>query len=170
MRILLHLYPRRWQRRYGAEVEDLLARQPFSLAAAIDLVAGAIDVRLHPGVTMAAASARPEGAPAMSTRAFGLDCSAAGRIPPADQWRASKTTIAATIVLTLVWMVIRISIGDNAYVEAFSIFPFMVALVLSMRVTYLKARPFSVYAVFVIGWSVVFGALLLGAAWLAATL
>ena len=54
---LLRLYPPPWRRRYGGEVAEMLADQRFSLRIAIDLIAGAIDVWLHPSVTLAAAVA-----------------------------------------------------------------------------------------------------------------
>ena len=54
---LLRLYPPMWRRRYAAEVAAMVDGRGFSLAVAIDLVAGAIDVRLHPSATLAAATA-----------------------------------------------------------------------------------------------------------------
>ena len=57
MRWLLRLYPRIWRERYGAEVEEMLSGHAFSLRVAIDLMAGAIDTRLHPSATLAAAVA-----------------------------------------------------------------------------------------------------------------
>ena len=54
---LLRLYPSSWRRRYGDEVAGLLADRGFSFSMAVDLVAGAIDVWLHPSVTLAAAVA-----------------------------------------------------------------------------------------------------------------
>ena len=35
---LLKLYPPRWRRRYGAELTEMIAAQPFSIGAAIPLV------------------------------------------------------------------------------------------------------------------------------------
>src|ERR1051325_9352336 len=135
MTALLRLYPRRWRQRYGPEVADMLAGRPFSLAVAIDLIAGAIDVRLHPDVTMAAAMSQPEGVKNMEAKSLGFDCSAGGRISAADQWRASALTIGGTLALTLVWMGLHFRMGDNAYVDSFSVFPFLVAGLLSTRAT-----------------------------------
>jgi hypothetical protein len=48
MRWLLRLYPRDWRRRYGPEMEALLSEMHPGPRAAVDLVRGAIDARLHP--------------------------------------------------------------------------------------------------------------------------
>lgn len=47
-RTLIRLYPRAWRQRYGAEMCELLAQDRFTLRAATDLLAGAIDARLYP--------------------------------------------------------------------------------------------------------------------------
>lgn len=48
MKRLIALYPRRWRERYGAELDEFLARRRPSLNVAIDLLRGAIDAHLHP--------------------------------------------------------------------------------------------------------------------------
>jgi hypothetical protein len=57
---LLRLYPREWRRRYGAELEELVASQPRSLQLVIDLLGGAVDARLKPQM----AARQPDSAPA----------------------------------------------------------------------------------------------------------
>jgi hypothetical protein len=168
---LLRLYPRLWRRRYGDEVAAMLAGRGFSLAVAVDLVAGAIDVRLHPSATLAAAAAatpRQEGT--MLGRLARLDCAAllGTDVTKADQWKASAVTIGGTVVLSVIWMAAHIRIGDNPYVDSLSLMLFMVPLLFSMRYTYLKRRPASVQAVFVAGLSLALAALLLAAGWISA--
>jgi hypothetical protein len=168
MTVLLRLYPRRWRRRYGAEVEHLLEGRRFSLALAIDLIAGAIDVRLHPGVTMAAAAASaPQEENNMTSRILALDCSG-GRFSQADQRRAVGVTILGTVVLTLAWMWAHARLGDNPYVDSLSVLPFLVPYLASMRMTYLKERPFNVYLAFVIGWTLILTVFLLAVGSIAA--
>ena len=168
------LYPSPWHRRYGGEVAEMLAQRGFSLAIAIDLVAGAIDVWLHPAVTMAAAlAAEPKAEEkTMLNRIASLDCSAmlGGTITKEEQWKASGVTIGGTVVLTLIWMAAHIRIGDNTYVDSLSLMTFIIPLLFSMRYTYLKKRPASVQAVFVIGFSVLIAGFMLGAGWIAAQL
>ena len=55
---LLKLYPPRWRRRYGRELAQLVATRPFSIATAIDLVAGAIDAWIYPQSSTAAAESK----------------------------------------------------------------------------------------------------------------
>jgi hypothetical protein len=170
---LLKLYPSPWRRRYGDEVAGMIADRGFSLRIAIDLVAGAIDVWLHPSVTLAAAAAaqsKTTEEKTMLNRIARLGCGAAfgPDVTRADQWRATIVTIGGTIVLTLVWMAAHVRIGDNAYVDSLSVMPFMVPMLFSMRYTYLKGRPGSVQAVFIVGFSLLLAAFMLACGWIAA--
>ena len=120
---LLRLYPRRWRRRYGGEVAAMLAGRSFSLAVAVDLVAGAIDVWLHPSATLAAATAAsPQEERTMLSRIARLECAAlmGSDVTKADQRKASWITVGLTLVLTLIWMYAHIRIGDNPYVDSSS--------------------------------------------------
>jgi hypothetical protein len=67
-------------------------------------------------------------------------------------------------------MAAHIRIGDNTYVDSLSLMTFIIPLLFSMRYTYLKKRPASVQAVFVIGFSVLIAGFMLGAGWIAAQL
>jgi hypothetical protein len=154
---LLRLYPRPWRQRYGDEVAAMLAGRPFSFAVAVDLVAGAIDVWLHPSATLAAATA----ASRQKERAM-------PEVTNADQWKAGGMMVGLTLALTLIWMYAHIRIGDNPYVDSLSIMPFMVAALFSMRYTYLKQRAASVQAVFIGGLSLAIAALMLAAGWISA--
>ena len=58
MSVLLSLYPKRWRERYGDEFAELLAERPPSLRDRLDIVAGALDARIHP--QLAGSAARPE--------------------------------------------------------------------------------------------------------------
>lgn len=166
MTVLLRLYPRRWRRRYGPEVEQMLEGRRFSLALAIDLIAGAIDVRLHPGVTMAAvAASAPQEEKPMTSRILALDCGGS-RFSQSDQWRAAAVTILGTLVLTLAWMWAHLRLGDNTYLDSLSVLPFLVPYLASMRLTYLKTRPFNVYVAFLIGWSLILTLFLLAVGWI----
>ncbi len=51
MRWLVRLYPQRWRNRYGQELEAMLEQSRPSLRIAVDLVAGALDARLHSQLT-----------------------------------------------------------------------------------------------------------------------
>ena len=172
---LLRLYPPPWRRRYGGEVAELLADRRFSLRLAIDLIAGAIDVRLHPSVTLAAAvAAEPhvEEKKTMLQRIARLDCGAAfgTEVTRADQWRATAAALTGTVVLSIAWMAAHVRIGDNAYVDSLSMLTVVVPWLYSLRYTYLKKRPGSVQTVFIASFSLLIAAMMLGAGWIASRL
>ena len=153
---LLRLYPRTWRRRYGAEVEEILAGRTFSFRTTIDLVAGAIDVWLHPVETLAAAAAAApprKDDTTMLNRILRFDCAAAygPDVTREDAWKAGVSMILTTLVLTIVWMALHVRLGDDAVVDAFGMLPFMIGMVVSMRYTYLKGRPAAVQAIFIGG-------------------
>jgi hypothetical protein len=169
---LLRLYPAPWRRRYGEEVAGMIAGRRFSFRIAIDLVAGAIDVWLHPSVTLAAASAaEPTTAEerTMLSRIARFDC-AGPDVTRADQAKAAIVTLGGTVVLTLVWMAARIRTGENAYLDSISAMAFLVPTVVSMRYTSLKRRPASVQAVFIGALLLAVTAILLAAGWIAGRL
>jgi hypothetical protein len=171
---LLRLYPSPWRRRYGGEVAEMLAGRGFSFRIAVDLVAGAIDVWLHPAATLAAVPAAPskQEERTMQNRIARLDCGAVSGVPitKEDQWRSGVVAVGGTLVLTLIWMAVHVRIGDNDYVDALSLLPFMIPFVFSMRYTYLKNRPGSVQAVFIGGFSLLLTVIMLGAGWISARL
>lgn len=47
---LLRLYPAAWRARYGEEFAELLVSRPPALRDRLDIIAGALDARLHPQV------------------------------------------------------------------------------------------------------------------------
>lgn len=168
---LLRLYPPAWRRRYGEEVAEMLAGRSFSFGNAIDLVAGAIDVWLHPSATLAAAEAAHTNAEenTMLSRIARFECASmlGPDVTKADHKKAAIVMIAGTLVLTLAWMALHVRIGDNDYADSLSVLPFMIPFLFSMRYTYLKRRPASVQAVFIGGMTLAVTAIMLTSAWLA---
>ncbi len=55
VRWLLALYPRGWRERYGEEFLALLETEPASIRGLVDVLAGAIDARLHRDYPLTAA-------------------------------------------------------------------------------------------------------------------
>jgi cytochrome b6-f complex iron-sulfur subunit len=82
-RLLLRAFPRRWRERYGDEFLALLAERGGSGADLLDILAAALDARLHPrrpaGAALARLAAGPAVVPARSPTAFGIVASG----PPA---------------------------------------------------------------------------------------
>ncbi len=172
MTILLWLYPSAWRRRYGAEVEQMLADRGVSLRVAVDLVAGAIDTWLHPSQTLAAAHA----AAAVTTqeerttlsRVLRFDCAGVYGISKDDQKKAAISTIGWTLVITLAWLGLSLRFPKDPRVESLSMMPFMFSIIYSLRYTWLKDRPGSVQAIFIGGLSLAMAAFFLGVGWIAA--
>jgi hypothetical protein len=166
---MLRLYPRTWRRRYGDEVAAMIEGRPFSLATAVDLLAGAIDVRLHPSATMAAAAADSAVKERTMTNGIAkLDCAAllGPNVTKTDQWRALGVTIGLTVVLSLAWMALHVRFHDNPYVDALSMMPILASWLFGMRYTYLKDRGWAVQAAFIGGFSTIIAAILLAAGWI----
>ena len=164
---LLRLYPPAWRRRYAEEVATLLADRPFSLSLAIDLIAGAVDVWLHPSQTLAAAKhfKDAEKETVMSKPVFGFDCTRVlgPAVTRADQRKAVIAMFATTILLTGTWMVVHIKRGDNPVIDSLSMMPWIIGMMVSMRYTYLKDRSAGTQAVIIAGVTFVSAAFLIGA-------
>jgi hypothetical protein len=169
---LLILYPRAWRRRYGDEVAEMLAGRGFSLRTSVDLVAGAIDVWLHPSETLAAArmSQSEQEEKNMLNRIARLACDLPEGVSAIDQWKSAGVMIGGTVILTLAWMALRRGIGNPPYMDALGVMPFLIPFLFSMRYTYLKGRPASVQAVFIGGFSLLLAAFMLAAGWVAGKL
>ncbi len=156
---LLALYPPRWRRRYGDELRALLGEQPFSLHAVVDVIAGAIDAWFEPqkfphqeGVSMMKLGCLTHG----------------GRVSREDAWKSAAVNLGGTLVLTALWMVLRIRhLADRTYVDAFSAMMFLVPYLFSLRYTSLKGRSLRTQSTF-IGGTILILTLILGTAgWIA---
>ena len=149
----------------------MLEGRGFSLRTAVDLIAGAIDVWLHPSLTLAAATTAHspnEEEKTMLSRVLRLECGAlAPGMTRADQWKASITIVVFTLALTLGWMGLHATFHDNPIVGGMSLVPFMSSLLVSTRYTYLKGRSPSVQWTFIAIFTIFFAVLLGGAGWLA---
>lgn len=150
---LLNLYPPRWRRRYGEEFRTLLGAQPFSIGTTIDVISGAIDAWIYPQM-MAVAQTAPaaEGGEKMLAKTLRFRCAGYGpEVTRVDQWKGLAVMLGVTIVLTLGWMSLHVRSDDNPYVDSFSLMPFLIGLLLSMRYTNLKGRSALTQAVFIGG-------------------
>ena len=152
VRGFLRLYPRSWRARYGAELADLFAPAPLSVSLIVDLVAGAIDARLHPGLVASPVSSAQESEAHMIGKLMKFSCAGYGaHITRRDALWSAAVMIGGTLVLTLAWMRLHVLGGDNPYVDSFAVVPFLAAYILSLPFTYLKGRRRSTQIVFVIG-------------------
>jgi hypothetical protein len=152
MRALLRLYPKAWRNRYEDEFTALIEASPGGFSLIVDVVAGAIDARLNPGLVTrpASAPAASKGEGQMLGRVMKLRCLGyAPHISTRDQWLSAAVMIGGTIVLTLIWMRAQAVLGDSTYLDSLATMPFLAAYLLSLPFTYLKGRSARAQTVFI---------------------
>lgn len=168
---LLKLYPRAWRRRYGDELTDLIARQPFSVGAAVDIIAGAIDAWIHPQASVAPfLLSATKGEATMLTKIARFNCGYGPNVTAADQRKSVAVSLGGTVLFTMIWMWTRRGLGDNDYIESLSVLAFLVPTLFSLRYTSLKGRSPGVQIIFIAGTSLLVTAVLLVAASIASRL
>lgn len=158
---LLSLYPPRWRRRYGGELRELIGSQPFSLHAAIDLIAGAIDAWLEPQKI-------PDGTTKGETMTK-LGCGARVKVSREDAWKSLAVNLGGTLLLTALWMTLHFRLHDRTWINAFSAMAFLVPYLFSLRYTSLKGRSLATQSIFIGGMTLIL-MLILGAAGFIASL
>jgi hypothetical protein len=153
---LLTLYPPRWRRRYGAEVAELIAAQPFSIRASADLIAGAIDAWINPQLA-AAGAAKPEGMKgevSMIARTMQLKCAGYGpEISAIDTAKSTTVMLGGTLFLALRYLWSVWQFGKNPYLTALSPMAYFLPMLISLRWTALKGRSAPTQAIFIGGFS-----------------
>jgi len=155
VRWLLALYPRGWRDRYAAEVASLLSTEPVTLRLVLDLIAGAVDARLHPQPVFRRAPAAGEETFTMST--IFAHCQPA-HVDPADQRRGAVLVLSLSFILALGYIALKRWTGDNLVVDAFGISSFPAALMISSWNTYLKPYSTAAKATIIVGTiAIVFG-------------
>jgi len=168
---LLKLYPPGWRRRYGDELAVLIGSARFSIGTVVDLVAGAIDAWLHPHMARAMPAQAAKGETPMLAKMMKFRCAGYGPdVTAADQWKSLGVALGGTVVLTLGWMWLHTRFGDNPYVDSLSMMPFLAALLVSMRYTYLKGRSLATQTVFVVGNLALLAAFFLAVGWISSRL
>jgi len=163
---LLNLYPRTWRDRYGAEMAELLRERRWSPGLVADLVAGAVDARLHPQLQCPTApneSPEAKERATMMTRTSPWYCSRnTPRLTAREQWPVIALSLAGVLVLTAAWMwaaAIWREPPVRDYVMAFTQIPCFAGIVLTMPLRSLRGRPRSTQAI------VMGGTFVLLAAW-----
>jgi hypothetical protein len=167
---LLALYPPRWRRRYGDELRALIASQPFSLHATIDLIAGAIDAWLEPQhFPQQTAPAGAEQGVTMIGRMMKLGCAGSrDLVTRANARKSTAVNLGGTLLLTALWMTLHLRLrGDRTYVDAFSAMAFLVPYTFSLHYTSLKGRPLRTQSIFIGGTLLIITLILGGAGWVA---
>jgi hypothetical protein len=104
---LIRLYPRAWRARYGHEFARLLETRQPSPALFLDVLAGAIDARLHGDY------------PALRSTEKGTPMQRCGSAAP----------IAVLVGYATLWLVLTMTLGDQPATNAFK-FPGLAAILI----------------------------------------
>jgi hypothetical protein len=164
---LVWLYPPAWRRRYGPELADLLAAQPASFRAAVDVVAGAVDAWFNPQASTAATTAETKGAGAMLPKMLQLKSSGYGPdVTVADNAKAAAVMIGGTLALVVGLTAAMKLYGKSPYLESLLSMSWLIPFLFSQHYTYLKGRAAHVQAVLIGGPTVIVIAIALSAAWI----
>ena len=164
---LVRLYPPAWRRRYGRELEELIATQPASLRTAIDLVAAAIDAWLNPQSSTVVPTADAKGAGAMLPRMLQLrSCGYGPQVTKADNIKAAAVIVGGTLALVVVVTMAISRFGENAYLKSLMSMGWLVPFLISQRYTTYKGRPGRVKAMLIGVAAVIVMGILIGSAWL----
>ncbi len=166
---LLKLYPPRWRRRYEAELADLVAAQPFSIDAAVDLIAGAVDAWTHPRLVP---TPDIHGDVSMIARLMQLKC--AGYDPDVtamDRVKNAWVNIGGTFGLALVWLALvwvwkRGQLPGNLYLLAVGPMTYLFPHLVSLRYTSLKGRSPRAQMILIIGLSAALTTFLVLVGWI----
>jgi hypothetical protein len=165
---LLGLYPPGWRRRYGTELHDLLASQPFSIGSAIDLLAGAIDAWLHP--ELITRSEEPsKGETIMVAKLLHLRCAGFGPdVSVTDRRKSAATNIGGTLVLVLPWLWAVRQFHGNEYVIVLAPMVYILPRLLALRYTSLSGRSGRAQFVVIASLGILLTAFLLLVGWIIA--
>lgn len=162
---LVRLYPPGWRRRYGLELEELLASEPASFRTTIDVVAGAADAWLNPQSSTAATAGDSKG-DAMVPKMLKLRCAGYGaNYTTGDALKAAGVTLGGTLVLVLLFKALLARYGDNPYFESLMLVSWLLPFLYSQRYTDLKGRSGRVQALLLGVPAVIVILIALSAAW-----
>jgi hypothetical protein len=105
MNWMLRLYPAPWRERYGEEFSAVLASQRTSPGMVLDVLAGAIDARLHPQIQYSKAQ-QTKGDDTMTLAMF-QRCAAGGpKLSPNERRTAFWLSISSTLVIVGLYLVL----------------------------------------------------------------
>ena len=149
---LLHLYPRAWRERYGAEFLATVEPGWLNVQQVIDIVSGAIDARLSSDVRRATAtsSVAPSGGGPMTEKSLAICDRRQVRYTKRDALIGAGVMIAATIVFSVLGIAARRA-GWTVTGEILLSLAFAGSLTLSMPFWLMKGQPWKAQVVIVGG-------------------
>lgn len=110
MKWMLRLYPARWRERYGEEFYTVLSSQRASFGLVLDVLAGALDARLHPQIQVLHGghiNAKPTEQEDSMTLAMLRRCAAGGpKLSPSERRIALRLSIGSALVMATLYIVL----------------------------------------------------------------
>jgi hypothetical protein len=113
MNWLLRLYPAPWRARYGEEFGTVLASQRASAGLILDVLAGALDARLHPQIhpqirhSDSEQTIESKSGDDTMTLAMLQRCAVGGpKLSPSERRIASRLAISSSLVMAILYLVL----------------------------------------------------------------
>lgn len=133
MNWLLRLYPALWRERYGEEFGSVLASQRASPGLVLDVLAGALDARLHPQIQHS--NTTPTKRDDTMTLAMLQRCAAGGpKLSPSERRTASRFARGSALVMAVLYIVLT-----KLYREAPAAQAVLYAAIFSSSIAYRQA-------------------------------
>jgi hypothetical protein len=147
MNWMLRLYPAPWRERYGEEFDAVLSNQRPSPGLVLDVLAGALDARLHPQVRSQMQHSDSEqvvqnksGDDTM-TLAMLQRCAIGGpKLSPSERRIASGLGIASSLVLAILYLVLTKLYRGAPAVQAVIYTAILFPNFIHQQTVYLKKR------------------------------
>jgi len=139
---LLHLYPRAWRERYGAEFLATVEPGWLNVQQVIDIVSGAIDARLSSDVRRAIVASRvaPSGGGPMTQKPLTVCERNQARYTKRDALIGAGVMVGAALVFTIAGLAARRAGWPDAGEVIISL-AFSASLTLSMPFWLMKGQP-----------------------------
>jgi len=139
MNWLLRLYPAPWRARYGEEFAAVLARQRASPGMVLDVLAGAIDARLHPQI-QESDSKQMKGEDTMTLEMFAR-CAAGGpKLSPSERRIAYWLSIWSALFIAILYLVLTKIYREAPAVQAVFWTSVLFPNFIYQQMVYLKKR------------------------------
>lgn len=148
MKWMVQLYPAAWRQRYGEEFAAVLAEQRASPGLILDVLAGAVDARLHPQVREKENS---KGEDTMTNEMM-QRCAAGGpKLSKEDQKIASAAVVLCSLFFAVLYIVLSKIYHAKPAVEALGYASFPAIWMVYEQTAYLRKRKLSTQAVIAVG-------------------
>ena len=136
---MLRLYPAPWRERYGEEFSAVLASQRASPGLVLDVLAGALDARLHPQIQHFNAT-QTEGDDTMTLAMF-QRCAAGGpKLSPSERRTASRFARGSALVMAVLYLVLTKLYREAPAVQAVIYAAIFSSSIVYRQVAYLRNR------------------------------